>query len=61
MNSDQSVSFLIRVWKDNENRSVGQIENILTKQRLYFEGLESLQITIESLLKDKPEAMNKKI
>ncbi len=53
MNSDQSFSFLIRIWKDDENRSAGQIENILTKERLYFEGLENLQVTLESLLEEK--------
>ncbi|MEW6624754.1 MAG: hypothetical protein AB1420_16790 [Bacillota bacterium] len=50
MNTDQSVSFLIRVWKEDENQCVGHIEHIQTGRKISFTSLENLQEIIKNLL-----------
>ena len=59
MSSDQSASFLIRVWRNKENQCVGHIEIILTGQKLHFEGLQNLQVTLENLLEEKSQEIKK--
>ncbi|MEW6624760.1 MAG: hypothetical protein AB1420_16820 [Bacillota bacterium] len=60
MSASQLASFLIRIWREgDERRLMGQIEHIQSGQKLSFTGMESLQAILEDFLLEYVEKSQK--